>query len=323
MIPAVSVLLKAYNHAAYIADSVASVLGQTFGDFELLIADDGSVDATPEIIRSFGDERIRFERSEINRGISTTMNGLRARARGEFVAFLNSDDVAMPDRLERQVAYLRAHPKVAAVFSIPRLIGEGGEPLDARGSPFVSPFETDAPRQAWLRHFFFEGNCLCAPSVTMRRNAYVAAGDDDPRLTNLQDLDRWVRLLERHEIRVVDDGLTAFRIRAGNANASAGRPDSVLRVVFEEFQILKRYRRFDPALLREIFARDLEEHGLDPDRPPGIWLAEIALHGRQAWHPLFALDTLHEAASTDADFARLRDLTGTLNVFRLPIETSG
>lgn len=322
--PTVSVLLKAYNHAAYVADSVASVLGQTFGDFELLIADDGSVDATPEIIRSFADERIRFERSEINRGISITMNGLRARARGEFVAFLNSDDIATPQRLERQVAYLRAHPRVAAIFSVPRLIGEGGEAIDGAGPDFRPPFDsTEATHQAWLRHFFFEGNCLCAPSVMLRRKAYLAAGDDDPRLTNLQDLDRWVRLLERHEIRVLDDGLTAFRVRADNANASASRPDSVLRVVFEEFQILKRYRRFDAVLLREIFARDLAEAGLDPNRPAGTWLAEMALRGSQAWHPLFALDTLHEAASTAADFARLRELTGTLNVFRLPIAVSG
>lgn len=317
MTPTVSVAIKSYNHVDYVHQSIASVLEQSFQDFEIVVTDDASTDGTADVIAGFTDSRIHFERFERNRGISAAMNATTARARGEFVAILNSDDFALPGRLQTQVAFLRAHPEVAAVFGRPRLVGERGEPVGGY-EVFAVPFAGGAaPRQAWLRHFFFHGNCLSAPTAMIRRSA-LASGRHDPRLTNLQDLDRWVQLLERHEIHVLPDELTAFRVREGNRNMSAVRRDSMLRGVFELFEILKRYRGFEPAFLREIFAEDIARHAIDTSGRTGVWLAEIALTAQPATHPLFALDTLFEAAETDADFDRLRDLSGSVNAFRVP-----
>jgi len=315
--PAVSVAIKSYNHAAYVHESIASVLAQSFQDFEIVVTDDASTDVTPDVIARFTDPRIRFERFERNQGISVAMNATTARARGEFVAILNSDDVALPGRLQRQVDFLRAHPEFAAVFGHPRLIGERSEPVGGY-EVFAIPFPgLNAPRQAWLRHFFFHGNCLCAPTAMIRRSA-LEAGRYDPRLTNLQDLDRWIQLLEHHEIHVLPDELTAFRVRDGNRNASAPRRDTVLRSAFEMFEILKRYRRFKPAFLREIFADDIVRHAVDTSRPTGVWLAEVALTVPSAVHPLFALDTLFEAATGPQDVLRLRELSGAVNAFNGP-----
>ena len=317
MTPTVSVAIKSYNHAAYVHESIASVLAQSFQDFEIVVTDDGSTDGTPDVIAQFADPRISLERFERNRGISEAMNATTARARGEFVAILNSDDFALPDRLQTQVAFLRAHPEIAAVFGRARCVGEDGEPLDGLDL-FAVPFDGgSAPRHAWLRHFFFHGNCLCAPTAMVRRSA-LEAGRYDPRLTNLQDLDRWVQLLEHHEIHVLPDELTAFRVRAGNLNMSARRRDSVLRGVFETFEILKRYRGFDRTFLREMFAEDILRHAVDTSGPTGVWLAEIALTARSGVHPLFALDTLFGAAARPEDMERLRGLAGELNVFRIP-----
>ncbi|MDP9105573.1 MAG: glycosyltransferase [Candidatus Eremiobacteraeota bacterium] len=318
MTPSVSVAIKSYNHAAYVHESIASVFAQSFQDFEIVVTDDGSTDVTPDVIARFDDPRIRFERFERNHGISVAMNATTARARGEFVAILNSDDVALPGRLQTQVDFLRAHPEVAAVFGRPRLIGERSEPAAGYDDVFAIPFaDGRAPRHAWLRHFFFHGNCLCAPTAMIRRSA-LETGRYDPRLTNLQDLDRWIQLLEHHEIHVLADELTAFRIRAGNRNMSAPRRDSVLRGAFEMFEILKRYRRFAPAFLREIFAADIVRNAVDTSRPTGVWLAEIALTVPSAVHPLFALDLLFEAATGPQDLARLRELSGTVNAFNRP-----
>ncbi len=317
MTPTVSVAIKAYNHAEYVHQSIASVLEQSFQDFEIVVTDDGSTDGTADVIARFTDPRIRFERFERNRGISAAMNATTARVRGEFVAILNSDDFALPGRLQTQVAFLRAHPQIAAVFGRPRRVGERGE-LAGGYEVFAVPFaDGAAPRQAWLRHFFFHGNCLCAPTAMIRRSVFES-GRHDPRLTNLQDLDRWVQLLEHHEIHVLPDELTAFRVRDGNRNMSAVRRDSTLRGVFELFEILKRYRGFEPAFLREIFAEDIAHHAIDTSRPTGVWLAEIALTVASAVHSLFALDTLFDAAETDADFDRLRELSGSINAFRVP-----
>jgi hypothetical protein len=246
------------------------------------------------------------------------MNSVVARARGEFIAILNSDDFAFPGRLEIQVSFLRAHPKIAAVFSMPFQVGEEGQAADVY-ERFATPFvDSNASRQEWLRHLFFHGNCLCAPTAMIRRSAYLETGIYDPRFTNVQDLDRWTRLLEKHDIHVMSTELTAFRVRANNQNMSAPRRDSVLRTTFESFQILKRYRAYAPNFLREIFAEEIAQHGIDTSGPSGIWLAEIALLGVQAWHPLFALDTLFDAARNDVDFRRLRDVTGSLNAFGFP-----
>ncbi len=322
-IPLVSVVVKAYNHAPYVAQTIRSILEQSFEDFELVITDDGSTDATPEIIAGFTDPRIRFERFAVNRGIATAMNATVRRARGEFIAILNSDDFALPGRLAKQVAFLRERPGVAAVFSLPLQVDEVGEPARGFGSLFAVPFAEPAPsRQQWLRHFFLNGNRLCAPTAMVRRSAFDAIGPDDPRLAHLLDLDRWIRLLEEHEIEVQQEPLTAFRIRADSANASAGRPDTLLRDAYESFEVFKRYRMFDPGFVREIFAEDFAREGIDPRLPNEALLGEIALTGRMIWHPLFALDSLFRAARDDDDFRRVRELTGRIDPFRIFVTES-
>lgn len=313
--PVVSVAMKAYQHEAYVGQAIRSVLEQSFEDLELVVTDDGSTDGTPDVIAGFTDERVRFERLPVNRGIAAAMNATVRRTRGEFVAILNSDDFALPGRLERQVAFLREHPDIAAVFGVPLQVGESGDPVDELGSLFAIPFaEPNVSRHAWLRHFFLHGNCLCAPSAMIRRSALVSIGPDDVRLAHLVDLDRWVRLLERHEIRVVDEPLTAFRVRANAANAGALRTDTRLRDAFESFEIFKRYRGFDRELLGAIFAEDVARAAIDPKLPGAALLAEVALTGRNAWHPLFALDTLFGAGR---EFRRLRELTATIDPFHI------
>ena len=117
--PLVSVVVKSYNHAAFIGETIRSVLDQSVQDFEIVVTDDGSSDGTPDVVRGFADPRIHLEVFPRNRGISQAMNATIARARGTYVAILNSDDFALPGRLARQTAFLEAHSDVAAVFGLP------------------------------------------------------------------------------------------------------------------------------------------------------------------------------------------------------------
>ena len=320
MNPAVSVVIKSYNHAPFVAQTIQSVLDQSFQDFEIVVTDDGSTDATPDIIRGFADPRIRFHRFENNRGIAIAMNTTVVRARGDLIAILNSDDYALPGRLELQVAFLREHPNVAALFGAARQVGDDGEPVPGFET-FRQPFAGFHPARAeWLRYFFFHGNCLCAPTAMIRRSAFLDIRLDDERFANLGDFDRWIRLLERYEIHVMPQELTAFRVRANDANMSAPRRDSMLRSAFEQSQILKRYRTFSRELLLEIFEPDLVAHTIDTTRPTDIWLVELALAAGTPWHRLFALDTMFDAARDERDLRRLRELTGNVNVFGFPDE---
>lgn len=317
-VPVVSVVIKAYNHEAYVEQAIRSVLEQSYQDFEIVITDDGSTDGTPHKIEQFTDPRIHFERLAVNRGIPAAMNATVRRARGLFVAILNSDDFMLPDRLETQVRFLREHADVAAVFSVPQQVDDSGRQDDGYGTMFAIPFAHANPtRRDWLRHFFLHGNTLCAPSAMIRNSVFRAIGPDDVRLAHLADLDRWIKLLRWREIHVMDRPLTAFRVRANRANASAPRPDTVLRAVFESFEVLKRYRTFEPAFLREIFAEDVARLGITGDRSNGALLAEVALSGTQAWHQLFALDSLFEAARDERDVRRLCELTAKVDAFRV------
>src|SRR5689334_22165094 len=108
--PPVSVYMPAFNVERYVADAVRSVLSQTFGDFELIVVDDGSTDRTLDILRDLArtDPRVKLL-SRPNTGVSRASNEAIALARGEFLARMDSDDFSMPDRLEKQIAWLRDH----------------------------------------------------------------------------------------------------------------------------------------------------------------------------------------------------------------------
>lgn len=111
----VSVLIPVYNAAAFLKDSVNSILNQTFDDFELILLNDASSDNSEEIIRGFDDPRIRYYKNEKNLGISGSRNKLLDLARGEYLAVMDNDDLSVPDRLAAQVAYLDANPEVSVL----------------------------------------------------------------------------------------------------------------------------------------------------------------------------------------------------------------
>ena len=189
--PKVTVFIPAYNREAYIGAAVRSILAQTFTDFELLVIDDGSRDRTAAIVEAFDDPRVRLERNDGNRGIPYTRNRGLELARGEYLAILDSDDIALPSRLARQVAFLDAAPQFAEVGSWSRYI-------DAAGTlaPGIKRQPTDA--EAVRAHLLFRC-CLNNRTVTGRTALMRELGynEDFPRC---QDYELHVRLAERHRL---------------------------------------------------------------------------------------------------------------------------
>jgi hypothetical protein len=128
----------------------------------------------------------------------------------------------------------------------------------------------------------------------------------------------WIRMLKAgRNIHVLADQVTAFRIRSGNANMSAPRWDSNLRTQFEGAQILKQYATMAPEFLRGMFAADLAQQGIAPERPPETWLVDLALGTSMASHCWFALQLLYDTARDLDGYNRLRDLTGRVDIFGL------
>jgi glycosyltransferase involved in cell wall biosynthesis len=121
--PRVSVLMSAYNAEKYIAEAINSILNQTFSDFEFIIVNDGSTDATAEIVRSYTDPRIVFVDNKENQRLVAALNQGMDMCRGEYVARMDADDVSLPERFEKQVRFLDANPEIGILGTNYRIFG--------------------------------------------------------------------------------------------------------------------------------------------------------------------------------------------------------
>jgi hypothetical protein len=225
----VSVCMASYNHAPFIRAAVESVLNQTVNDWELVITDDGSSDGTIEALDGICDERIRIERFPENRSACVALNHCIRRARGQYIAVLNSDDAWRPEKLARQLAVMGEQPETAAVFTLVDVIDERGGPMEEQ--PFYKTVfnEPNRDRLAWLRRLVVDGNCLCHPSVLVRTEVYRDLGLYDECMAQLPDLDMWIRICLRHGIWIIQEPLTLFRVFNSQQNASGNRQDVRIR----------------------------------------------------------------------------------------------
>jgi glycosyltransferase involved in cell wall biosynthesis len=258
--PLVSVVMPSFNHQHFVAEAIGSLIDQTFEDWELVVTDDGSTDGTVAVIRAFDDPRIRLHVFERNRGACPAMNDAIARARGRYIAVLNSDDAFLPHKLATQLEYLAQHPDRAAVFARAEFMDEDSEPLAPGTHHYTGIFDHPYPgRHALLRAFFMIGNRLCHPSVLIRAEVYRDVGLYDPRLAQLPDFEMWVRILLRgYEIEVMDFPLVRFRILGGGLqNASGVNRVALARCDFEMRLVLRRFLAIrDPNEFAAIFFPD-------------------------------------------------------------------
>ncbi|RPF70993.1 glycosyltransferase [Aurantiacibacter spongiae] len=204
--PALSVAMSVYDGERFLAPAIESVLAQSFADFEFLILDDGSGDATPAIIRDFAgrDSRIRPIIRE-NRGLVASLNELLATASAPLVARMDADDICKPERFARQIAFLESHPDHGVV-------GSWSEDIDENGGAY-STGGRDHPldHAAFLDNMRHGGPLLCHPSVMYRRDLVLAAGGYHAAFRHCEDLDLWLRLASLTKLANIPERLIRYR----------------------------------------------------------------------------------------------------------------
>ncbi len=239
--PRVSVVIPTYNHAAFIGTALASVVAQSFPDWEALVINNHSTDDTVSIVEEFNDGRIR-RIDFANQGVIGASRNVGIReARGAFVAFLDSDDAWLPDKLARSLAALEQG--AGLVCHAEQWTGSGVERTVRYGPAARASYE----------QLLFGGNCLSTSAITVRTGAVRACDGfrEDTAFVTAEDYDLWLRLA-RDGVRFdfIDDVLGRYVLHAGNQIRAIRRnTDAVMAVVEDHFATMDAAFR-DPARMR-------------------------------------------------------------------------
>lgn len=231
----VSVIIPSYNHHKFIDKAIQSVLNQTYSNFELIIVDDASKDNSIEIIEKYNDPRIKKYYLKENIGAVSSLNLLIDMADGEYIALLNSDDLWLPTKLEKQVNFMECNKEIGACFTWANFIDDKGKEI-SREKVFYSDifFKENRSQGMWLRYFYDNGNTLCHPSVLIRKKIYIQVGKLSNAYRQLPDYEFWIRLIKKYNIYIVQEVLTSHRRYDGEvSNTSAISFDNDTRQMYE------------------------------------------------------------------------------------------
>lgn len=245
--PEITVLMPTYNCELYIKEAIDSILNQTYPNFEFLILDDASTDGTVSIIKSFDDSRIKLIEKPLNTGLSISLNlGLKL-AKGKYIARMDGDDVSLPERFAKQVAFLEENLDIV-------LCGSWFNIIDSDAVKKL-PENNEAIRLALLR-----GNCIAHPSVMMRKQIL----DELPVVYDAlkepaEDYDLWVRLLSLGKLHNLQEALLNYRMYAAQVSHKRAE-EQKKRVIETKFALVNLLGIVWDAGEHEVFEKFLTEN---------------------------------------------------------------
>jgi glycosyltransferase involved in cell wall biosynthesis len=243
MTPTVSVVIATYNHGRYLGGALDSVLSGAFSDIEVIVVDDGSNDETAEVILPYlADRRVRYYRTG-HQGLSAARNlGIRF-AHGPFIAFLDADDLWLPEKLRRQIALFRRDPGLGVVYARRLVIDAAGGPVDYQEPPL---------HRGNILKEIFRRNFICFSSAVIRAAVFRRVGPFDEQLPLAMDYDFWLRTARSYRFDYVDEPMVKYR--TGHASQSQRIEERLVLVdgIVNRFLEERGGRRLvSPALVRQ------------------------------------------------------------------------
>ncbi|OUL19844.1 glycosyltransferase [Nostoc sp. 106C] len=231
----ISVVIPVFNGEKTIKETISSVLNQTFSQFELILINASSTDATLEVISKIQDERIKiFSYPKAN--VAVNRNRGFSHSIGEFVSFLDADDLWTPDKLEAQYKALLENPNAAVAYSWTDCIDETGK--------FLRPCRTVAVTGNVYPHLLLDDFIGNGSNVMIRRQEFIEIGGFDELLTNAQDSDLWLRLAAHYQFVVVPKSQILYRISANSMSADVYKMEKAC------LQVIKRTFKQTPSSLQ-------------------------------------------------------------------------
>ena len=252
--PPLSVVMSVYNGARFLDQAINSIRDQTYRNFEFLIVDDGSKDATPEILARHAteDSRIRLLSQE-NRGLIESLHRGFAAARGAHIARMDADDLAKPQRLEMQLDFLTSNPTVALVGGAVEIMDAESRVLDMIGMP-VDPDQV-------RRHMRELGCAVAHPTVLFRHSVLEEVGGFRKAYLHAEDYDLWLRMLEKFDFANLDEVLLSYRRHEASVSMKNAKQQALSALCARTTATLRLKGRPDPTsgmdLITEGVLRDL------------------------------------------------------------------
>ncbi|MBE0427546.1 MAG: glycosyltransferase family 2 protein [Nitrospirae bacterium] len=229
-IPTVSIIMSVYNGAKYVRKAVNSVLNQTFTDFEFIIVNDASTDDTGEILKQYGDNRITIINNSENIGLTKSLNKGIQISKGKYIARMDADDIAMPERIEKQVQFMEKNENIA-------ILGTDYYPIDELGrrthAKLKRPHTTEE-----IKKSIFLFNPFIHSTLMIRRWVFEEMGGYDERFELAQDYELSLRILSKHEGYNLPEELLAFRIDKEKLNIQRRR-EQIYFAILARLKVLK------------------------------------------------------------------------------------
>lgn len=267
--PEVSVIMPAYNAETFIREAIDSILAQSHRDFELIILDDGSKDATASIVQSYDDPRIRLIQKD-NEGVAATLNRGIGLAQGEFIWRHDADDISLPNKLHREISFLQDHPDCLLVATQVAFMTERSR----------IAWNKKQPKDQWLgkgpfKWVAFEDFDPFSPithgTALIRMKAFEKAGHYRTQFITSEDIDMWLRMMDFGPLAVLNDCLSLHRISGTSATAVHGWKNEFYRERAKDFW--RQRQRGGPD--------DLDIQGtIDEPPPPQIPLSDEPKKGK-------------------------------------------
>jgi glycosyltransferase involved in cell wall biosynthesis len=265
-LPLASICVLSYNNARYLPETLDSGLAQTYPNVEMVVVDDGSTDDSFPIAQSYAARypnkiKVYTHPNRKNRGISETINLATRSSKGDYWSVLGSDDILHKDKIEKQVAFLEAHPKLEFVYCYVDYIDFEGKKLPGR-------FGTDITSDADPLKTMLMENYIPAMAMLARRGAVARVGDHDPDLI-YSDWDFWVRLLSLYKGGFISESLVDYRIHSTNSSIGTARSTQIGNI--RDFY-LKLLQHTETGLLKNSYREIIEGQIKDLPAREASWL---------------------------------------------------
>lgn len=205
--PSVSIIMPVFNMEPFLKDSIESILHQDYGDYEFLIINDGSTDGSESVVKSFSDKRIRYLSNPKNYGLVYTLNRGIEESRGKWIARMDGDDISLPERLSKQMVFVKENPDTDILATRISLINEDGSPIGEWQDDVKAITEKE------IKSYLIHNNCIAHPTILARKSIMDTYLYNEAQ-SEAEDYDLWLRMAsDGIKIRKLNETLLLHRIR--------------------------------------------------------------------------------------------------------------